>query len=486
MGWLYLSTPLNTAFLWILQLVLVLAPLWALRALLRQRSFARRGADELAESLGLADSGGYRITLRPERRELLFQRQFPLPGDERKGDVARVTFEFRRSGLHSDGGFVVVERRVDAHGALEAEQVGRLEGPTLARLDPLRGLLRRWSAHLHIVRLSRKDVTFVYRKRLFTDRGLPRSVLEQQLPELRAAVAALHAAFYLPEGAVAPAQRALGTMNSDGYRGSAAATWYVEGSVDRGPQTARQVAEALADGRLSLSSRVSLAPGAPFEPIALLEEPTAVLGDRRPLKHAAYRPKLGRRLLDQLAIGWFDLAQRRELTLVCWLLCYFTVLGCRIGLPEIDLAQRSLSWIPAPGVVVGTRVDKTAHTRCDKTSSSSSKCRTHYTYAPVVRYAFDHAGRSYQGERLTFDAIFFYQEAEARAYLRAYPLRRKVTVYHDADQPSMSSLHRGVPATGLALLLLFAVEAALFGALGAIGPLRRWREERRGVPSSGL
>ncbi len=125
------------------------------------------------------------------------------------------------------------------------------------------------------------------------------------------------------------------------------------------------------------------------------------------------------------------------------------------------------TYVPVGGVVLSSRI---------KTSHGDST-----TYAPLVRYSYQYEGRTFAGERHSFDSSSSSDHRYARRVVEQYPQGRKITVFVDPADPSQSVLLREVPAqTHFLLLFLQPFVTVGVGMLGAtlIVPRRHARVGR--------
>ncbi|HOD80898.1 MAG: hypothetical protein BWX88_00614 [Planctomycetes bacterium ADurb.Bin126] len=112
------------------------------------------------------------------------------------------------------------------------------------------------------------------------------------------------------------------------------------------------------------------------------------------------------------------------------------------------------TYVPVGGVVLSSRI-KTTHG--DST-----------TYAPLVRYSYQYEGRTFAGERHSFDSSSSSDHRYAHRVVEQYPKGRKITVFVDPADPAQSVLLREVPAqTYFLLLFLQPFVTVGVGMLGA-------------------
>jgi hypothetical protein len=85
-------------------------------------------------------------------------------------------------------------------------------------------------------------------------------------------------------------------------------------------------------------------------------------------------------------------------------------------------------------------------------------------YRPVVRYAFEVRGRTYESERMAIGAPAApdaSDAADARRLVERYPAGAGVDVWFDPGDPRRSVLERGVPTSQIAAAVVLGV--ALLG-----------------------
>ena len=125
------------------------------------------------------------------------------------------------------------------------------------------------------------------------------------------------------------------------------------------------------------------------------------------------------------------------------------------------------TYVPVGGVVVKSMV---------KTSHGEST-----TYAPYVGYAYSYEGRTFGGDRYSFDSSSSSDYTYAKRVVEQYPKGRKITVFVDPADPSQSVVLREAPGPMYALLLFlqpFLVVGVGMLGYAAVLPVRHARVGR--------
>lgn len=108
-------------------------------------------------------------------------------------------------------------------------------------------------------------------------------------------------------------------------------------------------------------------------------------------------------------------------------------------------ARASRSWPSTEGIIIESRLP-----------SNCTHC------LPVINYRYVVNSQSYVGDRLVAGTQDYYGPLEAEAKVVQYAVGRKVTVFYDPSNPSMSSLE---PGTFRGAVYLFSVISLLvFGS----------------------
>lgn len=120
---------------------------------------------------------------------------------------------------------------------------------------------------------------------------------------------------------------------------------------------------------------------------------------------------------------------------------------------DLASALQSTSWSTAPGRVTLSEVTKL--------KSTDAKSRTTaVTWHATIEYRYTVGGQAYDGDQIWFGQYKSSNDDVAREAVQAYPEGRKITVYHDPDEPHSAVLQSGVfPSTWVlpGFGLLFAV-----------------------------
>ena len=139
-------------------------------------------------------------------------------------------------------------------------------------------------------------------------------------------------------------------------------------------------------------------------------------------------------------------------------------IGLVVARSKLARVRRAAGWHATTGRVIASAV----HT--DRPGSSIRNPL--YENRPAVRYAFEVAGRRFEGERIGFGADG--GRANTAATLARYPVGSPVTVFYDPADPTEAVLEREAPqglqggCLRLAVIALFAV--AVIAAIATTAP----------------
>lgn len=113
-------------------------------------------------------------------------------------------------------------------------------------------------------------------------------------------------------------------------------------------------------------------------------------------------------------------------------------------------AQASLGWPQVQGKVLESRLTQRM------VSTGEGGETTHYK--PNIRYTYEVAGKSYQGDTVRFGNVETSFTKKAQAYLDKYPVGTAVSVRYDPADAKVATLETEAATGGLfALGILFAV-----------------------------
>jgi hypothetical protein len=143
---------------------------------------------------------------------------------------------------------------------------------------------------------------------------------------------------------------------------------------------------------------------------------------------------------------------------VCgFLFLVFGVLGgllIRVGLSERRSGRASRNWPKAGAKILSSRVEK-RHT------PATMRQRSHDTYAPVIRYAYRAAGRSWESDRIRFGEDASGARRWAERLAARYPPGSTAIVRYDPAEPSTAVLEEGWKSSWLTYGIMFVAVGAL-------------------------
>lgn len=134
--------------------------------------------------------------------------------------------------------------------------------------------------------------------------------------------------------------------------------------------------------------------------------------------------------------------------------CAFGAVIIVAGLRTSRLGRESRSYTRTRGRIVLAKVEQ-----LPRTSEEGGP-----QFQPVVRYAFEAHGRTFESERISAggaETIGSSDEGDARRLVERYPSGAEVDVFFDPRDPRRSVLVRGVPPARVAILV--AIGVALVG-----------------------
>ena len=116
------------------------------------------------------------------------------------------------------------------------------------------------------------------------------------------------------------------------------------------------------------------------------------------------------------------------LGLVCWPICAWFIVTGRAARAQ---ALASQTWPTAPGTVLASKVD---------TSLRLLSKNRDYKYVPMVSYAYEVAGKRYEGDVIQFGLTEAASQSVAEQTIKPYPAGGKVKVSYDPKDPTKSVL----------------------------------------------
>ena len=124
------------------------------------------------------------------------------------------------------------------------------------------------------------------------------------------------------------------------------------------------------------------------------------------------------------------------------------------GIQTIQQALASNEWPSASGIIVESRLERSA--------------RTHASYSPIIRYSYVVNGTFYQNSRIDFG--LFWGRRSSQQIIHAHAPGEKVSVYFSPENPQQAVLLNGLQAGSFQRLIMSTLIAS-FLVLFIWGPI---------------
>jgi hypothetical protein len=133
-------------------------------------------------------------------------------------------------------------------------------------------------------------------------------------------------------------------------------------------------------------------------------------------------------------MNWWAIFQLFVLfAVICWPIAAWFILTGRGARAQALASQK---WPTAPGTVLQSEVVRTVRLFSNEAND--------YIYTPTVRYAYEVAGKRYEGDTIRFGLIVGKQPFQEDGVIKPYPVGGAVNVHYDPADPKTSVLETTV------------------------------------------